>query len=96
MEGFGLPGLEAMAHGCPLISSDASCLPEVYGDAPSYFDPNRVDELVTAIRGVLTDSAKRERMRERGLARASQFSWRRMACETWALYMSLLERSKPS
>ena len=58
-EGFGLPGLEAMLHGAPVVSSNATCLPEIYGDAAHYFDPLDVDSMTDAINEVLTDAELR-------------------------------------
>ncbi|MDR1711323.1 MAG: glycosyltransferase family 4 protein [Propionibacteriaceae bacterium] len=86
-EGFGLPGLEAMIHRAPLASSNATCLPEIYGDAPVYFDPLDTAAMATAIGSVLHDEASRAAMIARGLARAAEFSWRRCAEETLAVYM---------
>ena len=89
-EGFGLGPLEAMACGTPVLSSDATSLPEVGGDAARYFSPHDVDEMVEATRTVLSDSALQVEMRAEGLAQAARFSWRRAAKETWALYERLI------
>jgi glycosyltransferase involved in cell wall biosynthesis len=89
-EGFGLPPLEAMGCGTPVVSSDAFSLPEVGGDAAHYFDPHRPQTMVEALRPVLADPALRAEMRRQGLAQASRFSWQRAAEETWALYQTLL------
>jgi glycosyltransferase involved in cell wall biosynthesis len=88
-EGFGLPPLEAMASGAPVISSNSSSLPEVCGDAARYFDPRHTDEMVEAVRTVLGDESLRQAMSGHGLEQASQFSWERAADETWSLYQSL-------
>ncbi|WP_136588308.1 glycosyltransferase family 4 protein [Microbacterium hydrothermale] len=85
-EGFGLPGLEAMRHGCPVVSSSATCLPEVYGDAALYFDPERVDEIASALRRVLLEPALRGDLVQRGHERAELYSWRRMARQTHDVY----------
>lgn len=90
-EGFGLPVLEAMACGVPVVCSDRASLPEVAGDAALLVDPVDVDGLASAIRSVLTDTAKAEFLRIRGLARAAQFSWRRTAEETLKAYVQLHE-----
>jgi glycosyltransferase involved in cell wall biosynthesis len=79
MEGFGLPPLEAMSCGTPVITSNTSSLPEVVGDAGILIDPRDVDGLVEAMRRVLGDPALREQMRSRGLARAAGFTWERTA-----------------
>ena len=85
-EGFGLEPLEAMACGTPVVSSDATSLPEVGGDAARYFGPHDVDAIAEVTRSVLADSVLRAEMREAGLAHAATFSWQRAARETWALY----------
>jgi glycosyltransferase involved in cell wall biosynthesis len=91
-EGFGLPPLEAMACGTPVICSSASSLPEVVGDAAITIDPNDVDAWAEAMRVVLTDDARRSEMRERGIAQAKKFSWRKCAEETLAVYNSISMR----
>jgi glycosyltransferase involved in cell wall biosynthesis len=74
-EGFGLPPLEAMASGTPVVTSNVSSLPEVAGDAAVLVDPYDVDSLVDGVRRVLTDQALAAEMRARGLVRAREFSW---------------------
>lgn len=91
-EGFGLPGLEAMRHGCPVVSSDATCLPEVYGDAALYFDPSEVSSLTDALARVVTDTALADELRERGRRRAEMYSWRFMALRTLDAYRDALTR----
>jgi len=85
-EGFGLPPLEAMACGAPVITSNVSALPEIVGDAGILVDPNDIDGLTVAIWRALMDEPLRAGMIARGLARASQFSWQRAARETLQLY----------
>jgi glycosyltransferase involved in cell wall biosynthesis len=85
-EGFGLPGLEAMAHGAPVVSSNATCLPEVYGDAAHYFDPMDIQSIADAIDEVLTDKELRLKLTKEGHEQASKYSWRRMAEQTVATY----------
>lgn len=91
-EGFGLPGLEAMRHGCAVVSSDRTCLPEVYGEAAVYVDPARVDAMRDALHSVLTDDELADSLRERGLARARLYSWEEMAERTLDAYRDALER----
>ncbi len=89
-EGFGMPVLEAMACGCPVIASDATSLPEVGGNAACYVAPDDVEALAHAMRQVASDTTLREEMREKGLRQAQRFSWRRCAEETVACYRSLV------
>ncbi len=81
-EGFGLPPLEAMACGTPVIASNVSSLPEVVGEAGLTIDPMDSRGLAEAMNQVLSDRALRQSMRERGLARAGRFSWANAARET--------------
>lgn len=90
-EGFGLPGLEAMAHGAPVVSSNATCLPEVYGDGAHYFDPTDTQNMAAVINEVLTDRNLRSRLITRGHAQAKKYSWRRMAEQTLVVYKRILE-----
>lgn len=89
-EGFGLPGLEAMQHGAPVVSSDATCLPEVYGDAAHYFNPADTQAMADAINEVLTDKELRQKLIQAGRIRAAEFSWRRMAEQTLEIYKKAL------
>jgi glycosyltransferase involved in cell wall biosynthesis len=83
-EGFGLPVAEAMACGAPVVSSNASSLPEVGGDAVLYFDPRDVDAMVETIRRALSDESLRWDLRARGFAQAKKFSWEKAARELQA------------
>lgn len=74
-EGFGLPVLEAMACGTPVITSNLASLPEVAGDAALLVNPYAVAELTQAMQAIATDTSVRSQLRQRGLARAAQFSW---------------------
>jgi glycosyltransferase involved in cell wall biosynthesis len=74
-EGFGLPPLEAMAHGTPVVTSNVSSLPEVVGNAAVLVNPENVFEIMRALHRVLTDQALRDRMKERGYKQAAKFSW---------------------
>jgi glycosyltransferase involved in cell wall biosynthesis len=81
-EGFSLPMVESMACGTPTIVSRTSCLPEISGNVLEYFDPLSIDDMATCMQSALTDSQMRERLREKGIERASKFSWERCAQET--------------
>lgn len=85
-EGFGLPVLEAMACGVPVITSNISSMPEVAGDAAVLVDPAAVDALANAMHHLLTDSVLRATLAAKGLARAREFSWERAAQATLSLY----------
>ena len=80
-EGFGLPVAEAMACGAPVVSSNASSLPEVGGDAVLYFDPLDVDAMAEAMRRALADESLRNDLRARGIEQAKKFSWEKAARE---------------
>ena len=92
MEGFGIPPLEAMAYGTPVISSNASCMPEILGDAPVYFDPLSIESIHDAVAKVIDDDKLRAEMTKKGHAQVSKYSWERMAEETHAVYQRLLEQ----
>jgi glycosyltransferase involved in cell wall biosynthesis len=85
-EGFGLPPLEAMACGTPIVVSNTSSLPEVVGDAGQLVDPNDVEAWSVALWRVLSDGEMRQEMCEKGLRRAASFSWQRAARETLSVY----------
>jgi glycosyltransferase involved in cell wall biosynthesis len=88
-EGFGLPILEAFACACPVVLSNASCFPEVAGDAGEYFDPTSADSLLEALRRVLGDAQYRAELRRRGTLRLSDFTWDETARRTANIYRSL-------
>ncbi|MBC7260731.1 MAG: glycosyltransferase family 4 protein, partial [Chloroflexi bacterium] len=90
-EGFGLPPLEAIACGTPVVCSNTSSLPEVVGDAALMVDPYDVEALAEAMHRVLSDTALREELRQKGLARAKMFTWERAARETLAVYSCVLQ-----
>lgn len=89
-EGFGLPALEAMAHGAPVASSDATCLPEIYGDAAHYFDPLDVAAMAKAIGDILDKPDLRAKLIVAGKKQVKKYSWQRMAEQTLAVYNQVL------
>lgn len=90
-EGFGLPGLEAMNYGAPLVSSNATCLPEVYHNAAHYFDPTNIEDIAAKINDVLEDPTLRENLVKEGKQVLAGYSWKKMAEETLAVYKRSLE-----
>jgi glycosyltransferase involved in cell wall biosynthesis len=93
-EGFGLPPLEAMACGTPVVAANTSSLPEVVGEAGLTVDPLDIEGLAEAMRRVLNDKALRQEMRERGLRRAQGFSWTKTAQQTVQVYRRAIEDSR--
>jgi glycosyltransferase involved in cell wall biosynthesis len=89
-EGFGLPPLEAMHCGCPVIVSDSSSLPEVVGNAGVKLEPTDVDAWAEAILAVLSDSDKRAKMVQDGYIQASKFTWEETARKTLSSYRDCL------
>lgn len=90
-EGFGLPSLEAMMHGAPVASSNATCLPEVNGDAVHYFDPLSVNDMASKINDVLTDEKLRKQLIAKGYKQVKKYSWQRMAEQTLEVYKKALK-----
>lgn len=91
-EGFGLPPLEAMACGCPVVSSERTALPEVLGPAAWYFDPARPEELAERLRLLLENPDLRSRASAAGLSWSRRFTWRRTAEETVRAYRAAVSR----
>lgn len=89
-EGFGLPGLEAMAHDCPVVSSNATCLPEIYDGAAEYFNPRSEEEMAEAIDRVVSVKSLREEAIEKGKEQVKKYSWQKMAKETLNIYKEIL------
>jgi glycosyltransferase involved in cell wall biosynthesis len=91
-EGFGLPILEAMACGTPVITSTTSSMPEVAGEAAILVEPGDPEALATALALLLNDEARRDELRRRGIRRARQFTWQAVARQTLQVYRRLAER----
>lgn len=91
-EGFGLPVLEALACGTPVIASNTSSLPEVAGNAALLVDPTDIEELSQAMRNVLANGPLCDELRAKGPAQAARFSWEHTARETLTVYESVLRR----
>ena len=89
-EGFGLPGLEAMKHEAPVVSSNATCLPEVYGQAAYYFNPLDIHDMARSIDTVLINQEIRNKLIKAGRIQAKKYSWQRMAEQTLEVYMKAL------
>lgn len=92
-EGFGLPGLEAMAVGCPVVASDLDVFEEVYKDAALYVDPNSVEDIAEKLKSLLTDTELKTELVKRGRARVKSFSWRKLAGKTLKVYKDLEKKS---
>lgn len=91
-EGFGLPPLEAMACGIPVLASRAASLPEVCGDAAEYLDENNAQGIAAKLAFLSGSTKRRHQLREKGLERAKKFSWDRFAQRTWAVYEDVLKK----
>jgi glycosyltransferase involved in cell wall biosynthesis len=89
-EGFGLPPLEAMNCGCPVVAGNSSSIPEVTGDAALLFDPASSESLMDALRGVAYDDDRRSAMITAGKERCKLFSWDRCASETYEFYQKII------
>jgi len=89
-EGFGLPPLEAMAHGLPVVSSNRACLPEIFGPAALYFNPDNEADMKNKIEEALRDEKLREDLRNRGYKQIKKYSWHDCAEKTLEMYKDLL------
>ena len=91
-EGFGLPGLEAMVHGTPVISSKATCLPEIYKKGACYFNPEDEIDMANKINKVITNKKYRNNLIAEGLNVSAQYSWEKMAQQTLDAYDRVLKK----
>ena len=89
-EGFGLPILEAMSYGCPVITSNMSSMPEVGGSAALYVDPSNINDLAEKMHLVESSSNLRDQLRVLGLNRVKEFSWHKTAEKTMEVYAEVL------
>jgi glycosyltransferase involved in cell wall biosynthesis len=89
-EGFGMPVLDAMARGVPVLTSNVSAMPEVAGDAALLVDPTDVHAIADGLRRLTTDSELRGTLIRAGLARAGEFTWEKSVAATWHVYQELL------
>jgi O-antigen biosynthesis alpha-1,2-mannosyltransferase len=92
-EGFGMPILEAMAHGVPVVTSQSSAMPEVAGDAALLVDPLNIDQLAHALTRLAGDEGLREELIARGRARVPRFTWDSAVAQTWAVYEKVMGAS---
>lgn len=88
-EGFGLPALEAMSYGTPVIASQESCLPEILGSAAAYFNPHDTTEMTRQMTKVLDDAALTENLKKSGFDQIKKFSWGKMVDQTLDLYLKM-------
>ncbi|MCW1949332.1 MAG: glycosyltransferase, partial [Candidatus Shapirobacteria bacterium] len=90
MEGFSLTGLEAMALGCPVISSNSSCLPEIYQDSVLYFDPTDAQDLTNQIKKLQQSNDLRQEFIQLGFKQIKKYSWGSTAKQTFSVYQQSL------
>jgi glycosyltransferase involved in cell wall biosynthesis len=92
-EGFGLPPLEAMGYGAPIVSSDATCMPELYGEAAHYFNARNTKDIAQKVNEVMTDKKLRDRLIKNGPSQLAKYSWHTMAEETLIVYKEVLDET---
>jgi len=91
-EGFGFTPVEAMKCGCPVVSSNASCMPEVLGKAALFFNPLSIEDMSDTILNMLTNSQLSEEFAKRGIIHSEQYSWQKTALKTFQLYHKILDK----
>ena len=89
MEGFGLPGIEAMANGCPVICSDIPVFHEIYGEAAIYFNPNEGADISEKLQMVIENPQEFQSLKLKGLKQAKKYSWQKLARQTLDVYKSI-------
>ena len=89
-EGFGLPPLEAMSYNCPVISSDASCMPEVIGDAAEYFDPSNLDAMFKIVEKTVYSDSRINELVLLGKQQIKKYSWQKCTDKTLSVYQSII------
>jgi len=90
-EGFGLPPLEAMSHGVPVVSSNRSCLPEVLGEGALYFDPESAEQMAEVIERGLEDGGVRAELKQKGREEVRKYSWEKLAKKTLGIYNDVVK-----
>jgi glycosyltransferase involved in cell wall biosynthesis len=86
IEGFGLPGLEAMNYGLPVVASNSSCLEEIYGDAATYFNPYNKNDIIEKVERVFFDENVRKELVEKGFMQIKKYGWESLARKTLQIY----------
>lgn len=93
-EGFGLPPLEAMAHGCPVVSSNRASMPEILGEAAAYFNPEDKEDMISVISKLINDKDERERLIKLGYEQVKKYSWWECALATEKIYKKVFSNLK--
>ena len=93
-EGFGLPAIEAMASGCPVIAAESECLVEICNESAAYFDPKNIESLSNQLNNVLTSWWFSEDLSEKGISNSSEFSWEKCALETANFYYDVMSQNE--
>lgn len=93
MEGFGLPGLEAMVYGAPVAAANISCIPEILGDAAIYFDPANIQNMAETVKKIITNQKLRSEIIAKGHAQVGKYSWQRMAEQVHDVYLTALSQN---